>query len=456
MVEISLSGSGGGHGRATSRGYPTSLEVLGFEYDRDALGRITEVRETVGGIETPRAFTYDSAGRLTDVSVGGFVAAHWAYDGNSNRVAATTALGTVTADYDEQDRLLRYGDAAFTYTANGELATRTDLGGTTSYTYDAVGNLRRVELSDGRFVEYVIDARNRRVGKKVDGVLVQGWLYRDQLEPVAELDGAGSVVSRFVYATKGHSPDYMIRDGSTYRIVSDHLGSPRLVIDVDSGAVVQRMDFDEWGLITLDTNPGWQPFGFAGGLLDADTGLTRFGARDYAAEFGRWTAKDPIRFAAGDYNIFGYVSSDPINGIDPSGMDMSSGMATRLCRATAVAAADGPQPGPGDVIGFCVLFPEICFPKIPPPNICKMGGDDDDPDECPEWPPKEEEDDCEAAFATCMLDKKQPAGNVPNFGATKDCPSCLRECKANGNQWPDYKCPRPGYIPPGGWDAPLR
>ena len=139
-----------------------------------------------------------------------------------------------------------------------------------------------------------------------------------QLEPVAELDGAGNVVSRFVYATKGHSPDYVIKDGSTYRILSDHLGSPRLVIDVDSGAVVQRMAFDEWGVVTLDTNPGWQPFGFAGGLLDADTGLTRFGARDYAAAVGRWTAKDPIGFGGG-LNQFGYVMGDPVNLIDPTG-----------------------------------------------------------------------------------------------------------------------------------------
>ena len=41
-----------------------------------------------------------------------------------------------------------------------------------------------------------------------------------------------------------------------------------------------------------DTNPGFQPFGFAGGLYDPDTGLVRFGARDYDAETGRWTSKE--------------------------------------------------------------------------------------------------------------------------------------------------------------------
>ncbi len=150
-----------------------------------------------------------------------------------------------------------------------------------------------VTLPDGTLIEYVIDGRNRRIGKKVNGVLVQGFLYSDQLNPIAELDGTGNIVSRFIYGTKANVPDYMIKGGVTYRIISDHLGSPRLVVNTATGAVVQRIDYDEFGNVTQDTNPGFQPFGFAGGIYDIDTGLVRFGARDYDAETGRWTAKDP-------------------------------------------------------------------------------------------------------------------------------------------------------------------
>jgi RHS repeat-associated protein len=64
------------------------------------------------------------------------------------------------------------------------------------------------------------------------------------------------------------------------------------------------MDYDEFGRVLLDTNPGFQPFGFAGGLYDPDTGLIRFGARDYDAEVGRWTAKDPLLFDGGDTNPY--------------------------------------------------------------------------------------------------------------------------------------------------------
>jgi hypothetical protein len=78
-------------------------------------------------------------------------------------------------------------------------------------------------------------------------------LYQNQLNPVAELYGTGAVVSRFVYGTKANVPDYMVKGGVTYRIVSDHLGSPRLVINTTDGTVAQRVDYDEFGNITQDT-----------------------------------------------------------------------------------------------------------------------------------------------------------------------------------------------------------
>jgi hypothetical protein len=35
---------------------------------------------------------------------------------------------------------------------------------------------------------------------------------------------------------------------------------------------------------------------------------------------GRWTAKDPIFFAGGDTDLYGYVLNDPINLVDPDGL----------------------------------------------------------------------------------------------------------------------------------------
>jgi RHS repeat-associated protein len=141
-------------------------------------------------------------------------------------------------------------------------------------------------------------------------------LYEGQLNPVAELDGSGNVGSRFIYGDRANVPSYMVKAGVTYRIIADHLGSPRLIVNTSNGAVAQRLDFDEFGKINQDTNPGFQPFGFAGGLHDLHTGLVRFGARDYNPAVGRWTAKDPILFSGRDTNLYGYALNDPVNAVD--------------------------------------------------------------------------------------------------------------------------------------------
>jgi RHS repeat-associated protein len=111
----------------------------------------------------------------------------------------------------------------------------------------------------------------------------------------------------------------MVKGGVTSKIITDHLGSPRFVIDSSSGAIAQRMDYDDFGNVLLDTNSGFTPFGFAGGLYDSQTKLVRFGARDYDPETGRWTSKDPAGFDGGLALLFLYCNSDPINQTDITG-----------------------------------------------------------------------------------------------------------------------------------------
>ncbi len=294
----------------------------GNGYTRDKLGRITQKVESIQGASTTYAYEYDSAGRLITVMQDGIITEQYSYDANGNRnyFSANLVVGGIAeGSYDEQDRLLQYGDNTYAYTDNGELLSKTSNGATTQYNYDVLGNLRSVQLPDGRQIEYVIDASGRRLGKKLNGVLTQGFLYQGSLNPVAEFDGNGTLVARFVYGSKANVPDYIIKAGSIYRIFSDHLGSPRLIINLDTDDIVQRIDYDAFGNVVFDSNPGFQPFGFAGGIYDVDTGLVRFGARDYDAESGRWTAKDPITFASGDTNLYGYALNDPINFIDPNG-----------------------------------------------------------------------------------------------------------------------------------------
>ena len=156
---------------------------------------------------------------------------------------------------------------------------------------------------------------------------------------------------------------------------------------------------------------GLIPFGFAGGLYDKDTGLVRFGARDYDASVGRWTAKDPARFHGG-MNLYGYVVNDPVDRFDLKGKSPGDALTIGLiycftqCKfldftCLAQCATGTPQPpeppAPDDSGTFehCYSIPELeyahnCYyscpgdqievvPKAVPigPNVAPQGCDDD-------------------------------------------------------------------------------
>jgi RHS repeat-associated protein len=166
------------------------------------------------------------------------------------------------------------------------------------------------------------------------------------------------------------------------------------------------MDYDEFGNVTLDTNPGFQPFGFAGGLYDQHTKLVRFGARDYDAETGRWTAKDPVRFHGGQRNLYQYVANNPISATDRTGHDVvgycapyaqcaaagsrddSTGLDGGLmcigseayyhnnpafCQDTGPWGPWGIFPGTGNEHGVGKIPGKTCYREIPPGWSCPPG-----------------------------------------------------------------------------------
>jgi RHS repeat-associated protein len=101
------------------------------------------------------------------------------------------------------------------------------------------------------------------------------------------------------------------------------------VVADERGNVVQEIRYDSFGRVVESvgalTDAGITlPIGFAGGLYDPDLGqcgYVRFGLRDYDPFTGRFTAKDPLGYAAGDPDLYGYCLDDPVNGVDPWGLN---------------------------------------------------------------------------------------------------------------------------------------
>ena len=167
-------------------------------------------------------------------------------------------------------------------------------------------------------IGYTYDAQGRLIAKRVDGMIEYRLIYSGQLSPVAKVDADGDVLELYISGTGANSPDYIVKAGSVYRVIKDHLGSTRMIVNANTGDIAQEITYNEFGIVITDTNPGFQPFYFAGGIYDLDTQLVKFGARDYDPETGRWISKEPLGFA-GSNNFYAYVDGDPVNFVDVNG-----------------------------------------------------------------------------------------------------------------------------------------
>jgi len=224
---------------------------------------------------------------------------------------------TTTASYTLDDGLQVYGDNTYRYDDDGYLREKVTPEGTTTYTYGTLGELREV-VTPTQTITYQHNALNQRVAKLLNGQIVEKYLWANLTTPLAIYDKDDNLVQRFEYADS-RMPLSMTQGSDKFYLHYDQVGSLRAISD-SNGHIIKEVTYDTFGTILSDSNEAFKvPFGFAGGLYDTDSKLTRFGYRDYDAETGKWTAKDPIDFAGGDSNLYGYVLQDPVGFVDPTG-----------------------------------------------------------------------------------------------------------------------------------------
>lgn len=303
---------------------------------RDNAGRIVHRTEAIAGVDSLYDYEYDTVGRLLKVSKDGLLVEEYRYSLNNVRTYEMNAMRGITGrnfSYSAEDHLLSAGSATYQFDVDGFLATKVEDTATTTYHYSSRGELVRVNLPDGRVIEYVYDPLQRRIAKKVNNVVVEKYLWRDMTTLLAIYDGADKLRMRFEYAD-GRLPTAMTMSGATYYLAYDQVGTLRLVADA-MGNAIQKIDYDSFGNIISDSNPSLIiPFGFAGGISDRDTGMVHFGYRDYDPDTGRWIAKDPLFFAGVDANLYGYVQNNPVNFIDPFGLELTAAQQELVRAAT--------------------------------------------------------------------------------------------------------------------------
>jgi RHS repeat-associated protein len=348
-----------GYGEINQNTYAVGGNALyDWTLTRDNAGRITRRVENIQGSTITWDYAYDQLSRLIEVKQNDSVVESYTYDANGNRLVETNVLRGISNQaytYSNEDNVITAGTNTYQFDKDGFLTGMTTAAGTSAFSYSSRGELLNARLPDGRDISYDHDTMGRRVAKRVNGAVVEKYLWQGMIQLLAVYDGSNTLVSRFNYAD-ARMPVSMTQGGNTYYLAYDQVGSLRLIMDT-TGAVVKQIDYDSFGSIISDSNPAMAvPFGFAGGLHDRDTGLVRFGFRDYDPVNGMFISKDPIGFRGG-LNLYAYVGNNPVNYTDPFGLQASSGTGTCPPKKTCQQQADeaynkcmaGMSKGPGNM-----------------------------------------------------------------------------------------------------------
>jgi RHS repeat-associated protein len=299
-----------------------------FSLNYDAAGRRTGLSYPNN---TAAAYTYDYNGNLTRLrhtGTGGTTLAdiNYTYDNINNRLTRTDTAtsgsdpaSNETMSYDAANELLNVNAATYTYDLNGNRIQKTDGSTGTAYTYDDENRLIRVEITGvtTTVITYAYDPFGRRIEKNVNGTITR-YLY-DRQAVILEYNQAGTVQARYTHGPGIDEPLAMEKDSLMYYYHADGLGSI-IALTNTSGGVAQRYNYDAFGNITSGAPTVTQPYTYTAREYDPETGLYFYRARYYDPKAGRFLTRDPIGFDGGDYNLYAYVSNNPVNKIDPVGL----------------------------------------------------------------------------------------------------------------------------------------
>ena len=263
------------------------------QYSYDADSRLTSLTYTKGGATLGNlTYLYDAAGRRA--SVGGSFA----------RTGLPSAVNT--ASYNAANQQTAFGSQALAFDLNGNLTND----GTNAYVWNTRDQL--VSISGSVTASFQYDAVGRRRSKTIGGAQTTFLYDRDNVVQEQSSSTANILA--------GGLDEFFARSDSsgTSSLISDALGSAVALTD-SSGAVQSQYSYDPFGNASISGTSSGNSSQYTGRENDG-TGLFYYRARYYSSSLQRFISEDPIGLVGG-INEYAYVDDDPVNSVDPFGLE---------------------------------------------------------------------------------------------------------------------------------------
>ena len=288
-----------------------------FAYTYNSLNEQTSMTDAAG----VTAYAYDATGQLTQVTLPGGATITYVYNASGDRTEVVSS-GTTSYTSNDDNEITQVGSTTYTYNANGDLASSTTAGVTTTYTYNDLNQLLSISVQGGSTTTFQYSPLGFLVGTNVGGTQTNYLVDPNGLgNVVASYNGSGALIADFNYGLG------LVRQtgpgGTGY---DDFDGSGNTVgISGSSGAYVNQYSYLPFGETTTASAALPNPFTFAGqsGVMQIGNNLFYMRARDYSPATGQFLSNDPTGLAGGDTNLRRYVGNNPVSSADPSGLNSS-------------------------------------------------------------------------------------------------------------------------------------
>jgi RHS repeat-associated protein len=280
-------------GSVTTRSYYDHAGRVTYSFSLDATQRPP--------LYSTHTYTYDMTGNRLTWLAGASSARTYRYAPDHHWLL--DAAG-VTREYDPKGNTTRIGDRQFVY--------------------DETGRMVRVLVNGIEEMNYSYDGLGHQTARYIaEDVTVAA--YDEGGHWIGDYDSEGRPIREIVWL--GDRPVAAIDPEGIYDIESDHLGTPRAVINRATGTVVWTWPIygDPFGADKPDEDPDQDgrryifDMRFPGQRYDKATGLFQNGWRDYDPSSGRYVQSDPLGVSAAA-NTYAYAAGDPYTEYDPQGL----------------------------------------------------------------------------------------------------------------------------------------